>query len=159
MNAMFTIEMLKRIIKEMEKNNIKMFSPHLMGSFERFPTFDDKPEFGSILHDFYTKKDWAIFVEPSDDTYGFPVTRAFIKKSNGYARDAINYYLSLLAERNYAVTISERNSKDERMTTLMIITDHSPAARDMLNVIVDYVGQSKARIADCIVDVIGKEIV
>ena len=42
MNAMFTIEMLKRIIKEMEKNNIKMFSPHLTGSFERFPTFDDQ---------------------------------------------------------------------------------------------------------------------
>lgn len=158
MNAMFTVEMLKRILKLMEKNNIKMFSPHLNGNFERFPTFDDKPEFGAILHDFYTNKEWAIFVEPSDETYGFPVTRAFIKKSNGYSRDAINYYLSLLAERFYAVTITENNSKSDKPTTLMIITDGSSIAREMLDIIVDYISQSKARIVDCEIDIVGKSI-
>lgn len=157
-NAMFTKEIFKRIIPVLEEFNATLYSPHLCGSFERFPEFNDKPEFGAIIHEFYTKSDWAIFVEPSDETYGFTVTRDFIKKSSGYPRDAINYYLSVLANKFYAITLTEQNSKIEKPTTLMLIFENKSLSKRVLDIMVDYISQSKARIKDCEVDIIGKDM-
>lgn len=158
MNGVFTIAIVEKIIKELDTVSVNRYSTNVSiakyGNMKVFERTDDKLEFGRMLHEFYSGDDWILFIEASENYYGFDVGRDFVRITGGYVREAIELYLMPLINKTYGLSIKEQD-KSGKDSDLWIVTNAKYIYGIVENVAVSYVSNSKIRIKECTLSVLG----